>query len=198
MSDQRRQPSSGDSLEKQLLAARKRNAVLDAELAAANQEIKRLNDLLTMDDRPLLKELLTSNEKIQQLGDAYSHKDNEAFQQHDTIETLKVELRAISAMTARLQSDVLSARHQPAGLSAPQRPALGGPTQDAEPPREQSQAAEEAQARLEAALMDLEDRLQQAVGLVLNELNTRKAAEARIRELEEQLAAARRRIGGEG
>jgi hypothetical protein len=44
--------------------------------------------------------------------------------------------------------------------------------------------------------MDLEERLQQAVALVLDELNTRKAAEARILELERQLAEVRRRIGG--
>jgi uncharacterized protein involved in exopolysaccharide biosynthesis len=48
---------------------------------------------------------------------------------------------------------------------------------------------------LQGALLDLEERLQQAVALVLDELNTRKAAEARIRDLEQQLAAVRRRIG---
>jgi uncharacterized protein involved in exopolysaccharide biosynthesis len=62
-------------------------------------------------------------------------------------------------------------------------------------PPEATPAAQEAQMALQGALLDLEERLQQAVALVLDELNTRKAAEARIRELEQQLAAVRRRIG---
>ncbi len=198
MSDRGRRSPAGDSFEERWLKERSRNAVLELKLQAANQKIEQLDGLLTMDDRQLLKELLAANQTIQQLGDNYSRKDTEAFTQQTKIEGLKVELHAILAMAAKLQSDMVSERSRPSNLSTLQRPAPSGPTQDAEPPPEQSQAAEEDRKGLQSALRDLEDRLQQAVGLVLNELNTRKAAEARIRELEDQLAAVRRRTGREG
>jgi hypothetical protein len=44
-------------------------------------------------------------------------------------------------------------------------------------------------AALQAALADLETRLQDAVVLVLDEMNTRRAAEARVQELEALVAA---------
>ena len=127
---------------------------------------------------------------MEQLEQAYQHKDNEAWHQHETIETLKLEMRSIANLTAELQGRLLSAPP----TRAPRLPApLDGGTPAAGP---LSPAAEEAQLGLRVALMDLEERLQQAVVLVLDELNTRKAAEARISELEAQLAAVRRRIAG--
>ncbi|MGI8588780.1 MAG: hypothetical protein ACR2M0_14000 [Chloroflexia bacterium] len=178
MSDQRRRSPAGDSFEERWLAERSRNAVVDAELLAANKKIEKLEE----DNHELEK--------------AYGYKDTLASIHEGTIETLKVELRAISNKFTQVHSDLVYELSRASLPSAPAQPALPAPTQEAEPPQEQSQAAQEAQMALKLALMDLEDRLQQAVGLVLNELNTRKAAEARIRELEQQLAAVRRRIGG--
>jgi hypothetical protein len=160
--------ASGDSLAEQLRAERSKAARLAAEL-------------------------VVEQEKVRQLQEAWNHKDNEAWHQHETIETLKVELRGIASMAAQLQHNILTSQQPPPVPPAPDFPAL-----DADPatPRpEESPAAQEAQMALKLALMDLEDRLQQAVALVLDELNTRKAAEARIQELEQQLAAVRRRIG---
>ncbi|HMA35390.1 MAG TPA: hypothetical protein VKY74_13045 [Chloroflexia bacterium] len=161
-----RPSAGGDSLPEQLRAERARAARLAAEL-------------------------VVEREKVRQLQDAFNHKDSEAWHQHETIETLKVELRGIATMAAQLQQSILSAPAVPAPASAGALEA-GAPVEFDE---QRSPAAQEAQMGLKMALMDLEDRLQQAVALVLDELNTRKAAEARIQELEQQLAAVRRRIG---
>lgn len=164
MSDHGRPSSDNSSLAAQLRAERARAARLAAEL-------------------------LVEQEKVRQLESAFNHKDNESWHQHETIETLKVELRSIAGMAAQLQQQILAGPPAPAlAPSAP--PPAGALPASADP----SPAAQEAQMGLQLALMDLEDRLQQAVALVLDELNTRKAAEARIQELEAQLAAVRRRI----
>ena len=142
-------------------------------------------------------ELVLEREKVRQLEDAFNHKDNETWHQHETIETLKTELRNIATMAAQLQHHILAAGPGPATPPLPEpRLAALGPDPAAGPPPAASPAAQEAALGLEVALMDLEERLQQAVALVLDELNTRKAAEQRIRELEAQLATVRRRIGG--
>jgi hypothetical protein len=169
MSEYRRHSHEGDSLAEQLKAERARAARFAAEL-------------------------VIEREKVRQLQDAFNHKDNEAWHQHETIETLKVELRSIAGMAAQLQSNILATRQQAPAL--PGAPPTAGGGEPASPPAESSVAAQEAQMGLKLALMDLEERLQQAVALVLDELNTRKAAEARILELERQLAEVRRRIGG--
>jgi hypothetical protein len=171
MSDYRRSPGEGDSLSAQLRAERSRAARLAAEL-------------------------VIEREKVRQLQEAFNHKDNESWHQHETIETLKVELRGIANLAAQLQSNMLAA--QAAAPALPPRaeePPTGRPTPFPDLPAEATPAAQEAQMALQGALLDLEERLQQAVALVLDELNTRKAAEARIRELEQQLATVRRRIG---
>ena len=168
MSEYRRHSHEGDSLAEQLKAERARAARLAAEL-------------------------VIEREKVRQLQDAFNHKDNEAWHQHETIETLKVELRSIAGMAGELQRNILATRQQaPALAGAPHAGASAEPA----PPPEASPAAQEAQMGLKLALMDLEERLEQAVKLVLDELNTRKAAEARILELERQLAALRHRISG--
>ncbi len=143
----------------------------------------------------LAAELLVEQEKVRQLESAFNHKDNETWHQHETIETLKTELRSIANMASQLQQHILASPPASALPSGPPAPALV-PGAPAPASAERSAAAEDAQINLQVALMDLEDRLQQAVTLVLDELNTRKAAEARIQELEAQLAAVRRRIGG--
>ena len=168
MSEYRRHSHEGDSLAEQLKAERARAARLAAEL-------------------------VIEREKVRQLQDAFNHKDNEAWHQHETIETLKVELRSIAGMAGELQRNILATRQQAPALAGASHAAVSA---ESAPPPEASPAAQEAQMGLKLALMDLEERLEQAVKLVLDELNTRKAAEARILELERQLAALRRRISG--
>ena len=171
MSEYRRSSGDGDSLGEQLRAERSRAARLAAEL-------------------------VLEREKVRQLQEAFNHKDNETWHQHETIETLKVELRGIATLAAELQTNMLAAQ-----APAPALPAGEQDTPDGRPiafpdlPPTATPAAQEAQMALQGALLDLEERLQLAVALVLDELNTRKAAEARIRDLEQQLAAVRRRIG---
>jgi hypothetical protein len=169
MSEHRRHSHEGDSLAEQLRAERARAARLAAEL-------------------------VIEREKVRQLQDAFNHKDNEAWHQHETIETLKVELRSIAGMAGELQRNILATRQQDPALAG--APSFAAGAESAPPLPESSPAAQEAQMGLKLALMDLEERLEQAVKLVLDELNTRKAAEARIFELERQLAALRRRISG--
>jgi hypothetical protein len=171
MSDYRRSSGDGDSLAEQLRSERSRAARLAAEL-------------------------VLEREKVRQLQEGFNHKDNETWHQHETIETLKVELRGIAHLAAELQTNMLAAQAPAPALPTGTEEARAGraaPFPDL--PANATPAAQEAQMALQGALMDLEERLQQAVALVLDELNTRKAAEARIRDLEQQLAAVRRRIG---
>jgi hypothetical protein len=167
MSNAKRPSPHGESLEEQLRAVRQRSARLAAEL-------------------------VLERDKVRQLQDGYDRKDNQAWHQEMTIDTLKRELHQIGTLAQHLQHHILAQQ-----TTQPEAPALG---QEGTPaaPVALSAAAEEAQMALKLALLDLEDRLQDAVSLVLDELNTRKAAEARIRELEAQLAAVRRRIGSAG
>jgi len=139
----------------------------------------------------LAAELVLERDKVRQLQEGFNRKDSEAWHQSTTIETLKGELRSIAGMAAELQRALIESE-------VPQLPApsynLALP---AAPPlvfNDLSPAAQDAQIALRGALMDLEDRLQQAVALVLDEFNTRTAAEERIRDLELQLATVRRRI----
>ncbi|HUS16343.1 MAG TPA: hypothetical protein VM536_15200 [Chloroflexia bacterium] len=174
MTDYRRPSPNSDSLAEQLRAERQRAARLAAEL-------------------------VLERDKVRQLEEGFNRKDSEAWHQHATIETLKVELRSIAAMAAQLQDHILASGGDPTPpVALPSGAPAGPPLTTATPlnmlTEDASPAAQEAQMGLKLALMDLEDRLQQAVGLVLDELNTRKAAEARIQELEQQLAAVRRRI----
>src|SRR5689334_22045011 len=171
MSEYRRSSGNGDSLGEQLRAERSRAARLAADL-------------------------VIEREKVRQLQEAFNHKDNETWHQHETIETLKVELRGIANLAAELQTNMLAAQTAaPALPTGEEDTRAGRSTPFPELPANATPAAQEAQMALQGALMDLEERLQQAVALVLDELNTRKAAEARIRDLEQQLAAVRRRIG---
>ncbi len=141
----------------------------------------------------LAAELVLERDKVRQLQEGFNRKDNEAWHQSTTIETLKGELRSIAGMAAELQRTLIES--EAPRLPAVYNPAL--PALPAAPPsafNDLSPAAQEAQLALRGALMDLEDRLQQAVALVLDEFNTRTAAEERIRDLELQLATVRRRI----
>ncbi len=139
----------------------------------------------------LAAELVLERDKVRQLQEGFNRKDNEAWHQSTTIETLKGELRSIAGMAAELQRALIESEVPQLPPPAP-NPAL-----PAAPPlvfNDLSPAAQDAQLALRGALMDLEDRLQQAVALVLDEFNTRTAAEERIRDLELQLATVRRRI----
>ncbi len=89
MSNYARPSREGDSLREQLRAERARAAQLAAEL-------------------------VLERSKVEQLEQAYQHKDNEAWHQHETIETLKVEMRSIATLTAELQGRLLSAPPIPA------------------------------------------------------------------------------------
>ena len=138
----------------------------------------------------LAAELVLEREKVRQLQEGFNRKDNEAWHQSTTIETLKGELRSIAGMAAELQRTLIESE-------VPHLPPAAALTLPAAPPlvfNDLSPAAQDAQLALRGALMDLEDRLQQAVALVLDEFNTRTAAEERIRDLELQLATVRRRI----
>jgi hypothetical protein len=105
-------------------------------------------------------------------------------------------LRGIANLAAELQTNMLASQAAAPALAAGAEDApTGRPMAFPDLPPNATPAAQEAQMALPGALLDLEERLQQAVALVLDELNTRKAAEARIRDLEQQLAAVRRRIG---
>src|SRR5215218_4647314 len=108
----------------------------------------------------LAAELVLEREKVRQLEEAFNHKDNESWHQHETMQTLKVELRHLATLAGQLQSQMLAAP-SPAPAALPP-PAAAGPAPDPGAPREMSLAAQEADLGLRAALIDLEDRLQQA------------------------------------
>src|SRR4051812_25376664 len=97
MSSSGRHSRDGDSLGEQLRAERARAARLAAEL-------------------------VLEREKVRQLEDAFNHKDNEAWHQHETIETLKSELRNIATVAAQLQRQMLAA-------PPPTTPSLPAPAQ---------------------------------------------------------------------
>ncbi len=140
----------------------------------------------------LAAELVLERDKVRRLQEGFNRKDSEAWHQSTTIETLKGELRSIAGMAAELQRVLIESQAPALPSAASYNPALS-----AAPPvalNSLSPAAQDAQLALRGALMDLEDRLQQAVALVLDEFNTRTAAEDRIRDLEAQLAGVRRRI----
>src|SRR3954454_12509092 len=69
----------------------------------------------------LAAELVLEREKVRQLEEAFNYKDNESWHQHETIETLKVELRNIATLAGQLQSRMLAAPPQAprAALPAP-------------------------------------------------------------------------------
>jgi hypothetical protein len=148
----------------------------------------------------LAAELVLERDKVRQLQEGFNRKDSEAWMHGTTIETLKTELRGIAGQAAELQKALMESQAPPQPTLPPNPQSATGTPQlgDRNPAFADlstlSPAAQDAQLALRGALLDLEDRLQQAVALVLDEFNTRTAAEARIRDLEAQLAAVRRRI----
>jgi hypothetical protein len=128
----------------------------------------------------LALELLKTKAEIARLQERLRHKESEVWQQGQVISGLKAELRGVGATMAALQEQITALRAA-AGL------------REAAPPPAVAPPADEA-AALQAALADLETRLQDAVVLVLDEMNTRRAAEARVAELEARLRGADRGV----
>jgi hypothetical protein len=128
----------------------------------------------------LALELLERKAELERLQERLRHRESEVWQMRQVIEGLKAELRSVGATMVALQEQVAALRAA-AGLREAAPPPSVTPSGD---------GAADA-AALQAALTDLETRLQDAVVLVLDEMNTRRAAEARVQELEALVAAHR-------
>jgi hypothetical protein len=126
----------------------------------------------------LALELLERKAEIERLQERLRHRESEVWQMRQVIEGLKAELRSVGATMVALQEQIAALRAA-AGLREASPPPSVAPSGD--------NAADAA--ALQAALADLETRLQDAVVLVLDEMNTRRAAEARVQELEALMAA---------
>jgi hypothetical protein len=126
----------------------------------------------------LALELLERKAELERLQERLRHRESEVWQMRQVIEGLKAELRSVGATMVALQEQIAALRAA-AGMHEAAPPPSVAPSGD---------GAADA-AALQAALADLETRLQDAVVLVLDEMNTRRAAEARVQELEALLAA---------
>jgi hypothetical protein len=125
----------------------------------------------------LALELLERKAELERVQEQLRHRESEVWQMRQVIDGLKAELRSVGATMAALQEQVATLRAA-AGMREAAPPPSVAPSGD---------GAADA-AALQAALADLETRLQDAVVLVLDEMNTRRAAEARVQELEALVA----------
>ncbi len=126
----------------------------------------------------LALELLERKAELDRVQERLRHRESEVWQMRQVIEGLKAELKSVGATMVALQEQLAALRAAAGMREAPPPPSMA-PSGD---------NATDA-AALQAALVDLETRLQDAVVLVLDEMNTRRAAEARVQELETFLAA---------
>lgn len=126
----------------------------------------------------LALDLLERKAEIERLQERLRHRESEVWQMRQVIDGLKAELKSVGATMVALQEQITALR------------AAAGMREAAPPPPVASSGDGAADAAaLQAALTDLETRLQDAVILVLDEMNTRRAAEARVQELEARLSA---------
>jgi chromosome segregation ATPase len=121
----------------------------------------------------LALELLERREQIARLEEQLRQAEARAWEQAQVIAGLTAELRGVGATIAALHAQVQTLRA--ASLPPLTQPESEPETDPADP------------ATLQAALADLEARLQEAVALVLDEMAVRRAAERRVAHLEQQL-----------
>jgi hypothetical protein len=121
----------------------------------------------------LALELLERKNEVAALAERLRHKESEVWQLTQVVEGLKSEMRGVGPTIAALREQITALR-------------AGAAAREAAPP---PGGTDTQIAALHAAQLDLETRLEDALTLVLDEMNTRRAAEARVRELEAWLAA---------
>ena len=125
----------------------------------------------------LALELLERKNQVTALEERLRHRESEIWRLTQMVEGMKTEMRGVGPTIAALNEQVAALRAAQAARAA------------APPPAAPASGADTQVAGLRAALLDLETRLQDAAALILDELNTRRAAEARVRELEALLLA---------